>query len=109
MQTLSDGRQLLPASDDPADGCNRAAAMADHQFCFRSGDARVNEQISLTITHTQWVRQHNQIAEQLAEMNPHWDDERLYQESRRVVVAMMQHITASEYLPLLLGTSGRPG
>ncbi|XP_043235689.1 peroxidase-like [Amphibalanus amphitrite] len=103
VQTLSDGRRLLPPSKDASDGCNRADAMAGGQYCFVSGDARVNEQISLTITHTQWVRQHNMIAEELADINPHWDDERLFQESRKITVAMMQHITANEYLPLLLG------
>ncbi|XP_037094384.1 peroxidase-like [Pollicipes pollicipes] len=103
VQTTEDGRELLPISADPKDGCNRNASMAVNQYCFRSGDARVNEQISLTATHTQWVRQHNLVADELADINPHWDDERTFQESRRIIAAMMQHITAAEYLPLLLG------
>ena len=71
--------------------------------CFLCGDARCNEQISLTVMHTIWVREHNRCARRLASINGHWDDERIYQECRRIVGALIQKITYKDYLPKVFG------
>uniref|UniRef100_A0ABD2WTZ2 Peroxidase n=1 Tax=Trichogramma kaykai TaxID=54128 RepID=A0ABD2WTZ2_9HYME len=71
--------------------------------CFFSGDSRINEHPGLALMHLLFLREHNRIAENLQALNPHWDDERLYQESRRINIAEMQHVTYSEFLPLVLG------
>ncbi|KAK8747999.1 hypothetical protein OTU49_016263 [Cherax quadricarinatus] len=102
-QVTLDGRELLPASEDPDDGCNTIDEYSYSRYCFTSGDARVNEQTLLTSLHTVWARQHNMLAIELKDLNPEWDDETLFQEARRIVVAQMQHITYNEYVPSLIG------
>lgn len=63
----------------------------------------MNEQVDLAVIHTVWMRMHNRIARELARLNPHWSDETIYQETRRIVVAIYQHIIYNEWLPLILG------
>lgn len=57
---------------------------------------------SLTYLHLLFVREHNRVARGLAAVNPHWCDETLYQETRKIIIALIQHITYTEYLTLLL-------
>lgn len=56
-----------------------------NDFCFMSGDgSRGSQSPSLNALMVLLHRRHNQHAESLAQVNPHWDDETLYQESRQV-------------------------
>ncbi|XP_070802404.1 eosinophil peroxidase-like [Pituophis catenifer annectens] len=71
--------------------------------CFKAGDARVDENLGLIAIHTLFLREHNRIAGELKKLNPHWNGERLYQETRKIIGALNQIFTYRDYLPLLLG------
>lgn len=70
---------------------------------FAVGDGRANGYVQQIVMVTLWVRLHNYIVDQLSSLNPCWDDERLYQEGRKIVGAIYQVIIYKEYLPLLFG------
>ncbi|XP_076235056.1 uncharacterized protein LOC143179627 [Calliopsis andreniformis] len=95
---LQSQRPLLPKQN--FDLCKRGSLSTS---CFRAGDGRLGEQPALTSLHVVFLRLHNRIATKLAALNPHWSDEKLFQESRRIVGAVVQHITYREFLPIVLG------
>ncbi|GAB6025721.1 hypothetical protein CHUAL_011705 [Chamberlinius hualienensis] len=101
----STNKPYLPFNDNWPVDCRRNLQESDIG-CFVAGDVRVNEQLGLIAMHTVWFREHNRLATELRSMNPHWEAERIYQESRKIVGATMQHITYTHWLPKILGPSG---
>lgn len=75
-----------------------SAAPGPHKY-FVAGDVRANENILLTVLQTIWLREHNRLADSLSAEYPQWSDERVFQKARRLVIALMQHITFDEWLP----------
>ncbi|KAG8122839.1 hypothetical protein E2320_018318 [Naja naja] len=69
--------------------------------CLR--DSRASENLGLISIHTLFLREHNRIARELKKLNPHWNGERLYQETRKIIGALNQIFIYRDYLPLLLG------
>ncbi|XP_046639032.1 peroxidase-like [Daphnia pulicaria] len=90
--TTSDGMELLPL----APSCSDAT-------CYYAGDVRAQENPQLAIVHTVMMREHNRIARALKLLNPLWTEEVLFQETRRIVISELHHITYTEYLPAMLG------
>ncbi|KAK4008473.1 hypothetical protein OUZ56_013613 [Daphnia magna] len=73
--------------------------------CFKAGDGRPDVTPNMATSQIVFLREHNRLTKELAQLNPSWDDERLYQEARRILIAQAQHITYNEWLPILLGRS----
>lgn len=113
------GRELLPLTNDesacgsaePGKTCFKSGRLFTNtiddkhliQLTIYTGDGRTNQIISLITLHIIFAREHNRIADELAQLNPAASDEWLYQEARRIVIAELQHITYNEYLPAIIG------
>lgn len=98
------GNEFLPFDGRVGEGCILpTSGIRRGMRCFVAGDNRVNELTGLVTTHALFLREHNRVAKILWSLNPSWNDEKIYQEARRFVVAEIQHITYNEWLPLLLG------
>ncbi|XP_046398870.1 peroxidase-like [Ischnura elegans] len=94
------GQEWPPTSMNKTGDCE---SMSDDEVCYRGGDARINQNTELTVLHIVLHREHNRIADHLAQLNPHWDDETLYQEARRILIAEYQHINYWEWIPIMIG------
>jgi hypothetical protein len=93
---------LLPIAgddDDTVPGMSFAGFSADVRFV--AGDARANEHIALMAMHVLFMREHNRLADEIAERNPDWSDEDIFQRARKLVAAQIQAITFEEFLPSL--------
>jgi hypothetical protein len=63
-----------------------------------AGDVRANEQAALTATHTLFAREHNRIVASLPSSLSQQDK---FQLARAVVIAEIQYVTYTEFLPAL--------
>ncbi|PZC78137.1 hypothetical protein B5X24_HaOG202588 [Helicoverpa armigera] len=99
LRTFNDfGRELPPLTER-----KECLSMKEGAACFESGDAHGNQIISLTVLHTIFTREHNRVARELSALNPGWDEDTVFWETRRILQAVFQHIIYNEWLPLLLG------
>ncbi|CAG2109697.1 unnamed protein product [Medioppia subpectinata] len=97
---------VLPEDEDHFD-LTACAVTHDRPWlkCLKNGDGiRGNQQSLISALVTACVIRHNQHCDGLAAANPHWDDDKLYHEARRLNEAEYNYINFGEYLPTLLNT-----
>jgi peroxidase len=75
----------------------------DENGMYQAGDIRANENAALISMHTLWMREHNRVADGLAAENPEWNDETIFQEARKEVIASLQAVTYNEFIPAMIG------
>ncbi|MBN3292594.1 PERM Myeloperoxidase, partial [Polypterus senegalus] len=103
-----DGYDLLPFVNATKNFCATRSVVtkdptAQEIQCFNAGDSRANENIALTAIHTMFLREHNRIAKIFRKLNPQWNGETIYQETRKVVGAFHQIMIYRDYLPIIIG------
>ena len=65
---------------------------------FAMGVERANIQIGYVMLNTLCLREHNRLCGELARAYPAWDDERLFQTARNIVLVTIMKIVIEEYI-----------
>lgn len=95
--SFANGQHWLPVSNNQDGKCGTQSE------CYVVPDRRNSFTPTIAVMQTVLLREHNRLAEQLAILNPHYSDERLYQEARKINIAQYQKITYYEWLVTTLG------
>ncbi|XP_066258453.1 chorion peroxidase-like [Euwallacea similis] len=99
--TALPAQPLSTDQDFPSEGFCKSGPLTEE--CIQPGDLRASENPGLVAIHTIFVRYHNKVASVLSQINPHWSDWRIFEETRKIVYSVIQHITYREYLPVVVG------
>jgi prostaglandin-endoperoxide synthase 2 len=65
---------------------------------FAIGTDTANVQIGHVLLNVLFLREHNRIARELHREHPQWDDERLFQTARNVLIVVLIKIVIQEYI-----------
>jgi heme peroxidase len=65
---------------------------------FAVGLEHGNSTIGSSMLNIISVREHNRLADLLAEDNPDWDDERLFQTARNIMIVLLLKVVVEEYI-----------
>ncbi|OCQ90083.1 heme peroxidase [Nostoc sp. MBR 210] len=68
------------------------------QYMFAMGVERANVQIGYVMLNVLCLREHNRLCDVLAKNYPDWDDERLFQTARNILMAIILKIIMEEYI-----------
>ena len=94
------GNEYPPQHPNTLEGCHSSDPTS---LCFLSSDFRINIDPNAAVVQILLFREHNRLARELAIRNPQWNDEKLFQEARRINIAQFQYIVYYEWLPRILG------
>lgn len=65
---------------------------------FAAGGDRVNSAPQVAMMNTLFLREHNRLAGMLEDNHPDWDDDRVFETARNIVIVMFIKIIVEEYI-----------
>lgn len=86
--------------DKPLLGPPKAPVPAPERLAslFAVGGDRTNGTPFTSMMNTLLLREHNRVAGELERLNPDWDDERVFQTSRNIMIPMFIKIVIEQYI-----------
>ncbi|KAG1687826.1 Chorion peroxidase [Nymphon striatum] len=87
-----DGSQIYGSSDASRD-----------LLYTTTGDVRTNVVFPNMLLHTMFLREHNRIATEIKKLRSNWNGKKIFEETRRIIGAILQRITYEEYLEKIIG------
>lgn len=76
----------------------RSAPEAQTDTFFAVGLEHGNSTIGNTVMNIVFLREHNRVAGILAAENPEWDDERVFQTARNILIVLLLKLVVEEYI-----------
>lgn len=98
FRTFSNGKLRIDGEILPGFNCKNNKCTN-----YFSGDNRANQTASLAILHSLFFRLHNKMCDGLMKANAHWDDNRLFLESRELTISIYQSISYNHWLTAYIG------
>ena len=99
------GKVKLPPTADGADRSKLFAGFRDvlgrdpiDPMLFAMGGDRINSVVGFVAMNVLFLREHNRICGVLQRENPGWDDERLFQTARNILIGVLARIVIGEYI-----------
>src|SRR5450755_767107 len=76
----------------------RSAPEQQTDTFFAVGLEHGNSTIGNTVMNVVFLREHNRVAGILAQENPGWDDERIFQTARNILIVLLLKLVVEEYI-----------
>lgn len=74
------------------------SSVKDKSTLFAVGGDRANANVQVAMINLLFLREHNRLAAALETANPTWDDDRVFETTRNIIIVMFIKIVVEEYI-----------